>query len=179
MKNIFYILLFIFIGQCRSNENNTITQLSGKSEVPSSIKQTHLHLLEQVHKMTFYEDSSSYIALKLENLMQHHFKEEEDFILPPLGLLPLLEGDKIPQNISEIINSSKNVRSQMDHMSAEHQLISAYIEELKQVSDTDNLPEINGFENEIIHHAKSEEEIFYPTAILIGEYLKLRSALKK
>lgn len=29
-------------------------------------------------------------AVKLSDLMQHHFKEEEDFVLPPLGLLPLL-----------------------------------------------------------------------------------------
>jgi len=37
-----------------------------------------------------YKDESTEVAIKLEVLMQHHFSEEEDFILPLLGLLPML-----------------------------------------------------------------------------------------
>ena len=178
MKNLFYLFLLVFLSQCKPKEDNTITQFPGKPEVPSSIKETHANLLEQIHKMTLYEDSSSQIALKLEDLMKHHFQEEEDLILPILGLLPSLANEQIPEQIDDMILLSKNVRSQMDHMSAEHQLINAYIGELKEAADKKNLPEIIEFENEIIQHAISEEEVFYPTAILVGEYLELRSAKK-
>ncbi|WP_326985407.1 hypothetical protein [Chryseobacterium sp. MP_3.2] len=63
-------------------------------------------------------------------------------------------------------------------MSAEHQLIKAYIEELKQASKKENLPAISIFENEVSQHATSEEEIFFPASILVGEYLKLKAGEK-
>ena len=179
MKNIFYILLLVFISQCKPKEDITITQFPGKPEVPSSIKKTHATLLEQIHKMTLYKDSSGRVAIKLEGMMEHHFKEEEDFILPPLGLLPLLANDQIPEQSKEIIHLSEKVKSQLNHMSAEHQLIKAYLEELKQASNIENLPEIIEFENEVFKHATSEEEVFFPASILIGEYLKLKSVIKQ
>ena len=179
MKNIFYILLLVFISQCKPKEDITITQFPGKPEVPSSIKKTHATLLEQIHKMTLYKDSSGRVAIKLEGMMEHHFKEEEDFILPPLGLLPLLANDQIPVQSKEIILLSEKVKSQLNHMSAEHQLIKAYLEELKQASNIENLPEIIEFENEVFKHATSEEEVFFPASILIGEYLKLKSVIKQ
>lgn len=66
----------------------------------------------------------------------------------------------------------------MDHMSVEHQMIKVHIDELKQASKKENLVEIINFEKEVIKHAISEEEVFFPTAILIGEYLKLKTIKK-
>ena len=178
MKNIFYLLLLIFISQCKPKQDNTITQFPGKPEVPSSIKKTHEYLLAQIQKMTSYKDSSGRVAKKLEELMQHHFQEEEDLILPPLGLLPLLANGQIPEQSEDVILLSENVKSMLNHMSVEHQLINAYIKELIEASNKENLPEIIKFENEVIKHAISEEEVFFPASILIGEYLKLRSVIK-
>ena len=175
MKNLFYILLFIFFSQCKPKDAIPITQFPGKPEVPSSIKKTHAYLLEQIHKMTLYKDSSGRVALKLEEIMQHHFKEEEDFILPPLGLLPLLAKGQIPEQRKDIILLSEKVKSLLNHMSVEHQLIDAYIEELKQASNKESQKEIIEFQNEVIQHATSEEEVFFPASILVGEYLKLKS----
>ncbi len=178
MKNLLFILLLLFISQCKPKEGNTITEFPGKPEVPSSIKKTHVSLLEQIHKMTLYKDSSGRVALKLEELMQHHFKEEEDFILPSLGLLPLLANGQIPGQSKDVILLSENVKSLLNHLSAEHQLIEAFIKELKQAADKEKLPEIIEFQKEVQKHASSEEEVFFPAAILIGEYLKLKSAIK-
>ena len=48
-------------------------------------------------------------------------------------------------------------------------------EELKQASNKENLAEITEFENEVLDHATSEEEVFFPASIIVGEYLKLKS----
>lgn len=178
MKNFFYILLLIFFSQCRPKENKIEIQFARKPEVPSSIKKTHEFLLERIRKLTLNKDSSGIIALKLEDLMQHHFKEEEDFILPLLGLLPLLANEQMPEQNKELLLLSEKVKSQLNHMSAEHQLIAAYIEELKKASDKESQTEIIEFENEVIEHATSEEEVFFPASILVGEYLKLKLVVK-
>lgn len=178
MKNLFFILLLIFLSQCKPTADDLNTQFPSKPEVPSSIKITHVYLLDQIHKMTLFKDSSGRVAIKLEELMQHHFKEEEDCILPPLGLLPSLANNQIPEQSKDLILLSEKVESQLNHMSAEHQMIHAFLEELKQASDKESLPEIIEFENEVIKHATSEEEVFFPTSILIGKYLKLKLVIK-
>ncbi len=176
MKNLLYLLVVLCTAQCKPKQENTVIEFVGKPLVPSSIKETHQFLLEQMHKLTLVKDSSGRVALKLEEMMQHHFKEEEDFILPPLGLLPILATGQMPGESKNVILLSEKLKTQLDHMSAEHQLIKAFITELKAAADAANLPEIIEFEKEVAKHAVSEEEIFFPTAILIGEYLKLKGA---
>lgn len=176
MKHFCYILLLVlFISQCRPKEENIITQFSGKLEVPSSIKAEHKYLLDKIYKISLFQDSTGRVAIKLNDLMQHHFKEEEDYVLPPLGLLPLLSTGKLPEQSKEVIVLTEKLKSQLSHMSAEHQLIKAFMDELILVAAKENHPEIIEFEKEIHKHANTEEEILFPTAILIGEYLKLKS----
>lgn len=178
MRPSLYLYLLVLITGCNSKPDIVVTEFSGKPEVPSSIKATHESLLEQIHKLTLYNDSSSIIALKIEELMIHHFKEEEDYVLPQLGVLRALANGQIPEKSEEIILLSETVKSHMNHLSAEHQLITAFIKELREASAKENLPEINAFEKEIFKHSTSEEEVFFPTSILIGEYLKLKTEKK-
>ncbi|MBK7558509.1 MAG: hypothetical protein IPI54_09600 [Chitinophagaceae bacterium] len=94
-------------------------------EVPSSIKKEHEYLLEKIHAITLFHDSTS-LAVKLYDLMQHHFKEEENFVLPPLGLLPLLTSAKLPEQSKAVIQLCEKLKSQLTHLNVEHQLIKAY-----------------------------------------------------
>ncbi len=179
MKYFFYSLLVVlFISQCRHKEENPLIQFPGKPGVLSSIKKEHESLLEQIHRITLFRDSAGLVAIKLNDLMQHHFKEEEDFALPPLELMSLLASGKIPEQSDEIIVLTQRLKSQLTHLSVEHQLINAYMNELRQADSNGSHPEIIEFEKELHKHASIEEEVFFPAAILIGEYLKLKVAIK-
>ena len=178
MKNFLYLILLVFTFQCQPKASQTTTKFQGKPEVPASLKETHEELLQQLHQFTLIKDSSTPFVLKLEELMLHHFTEEEDYILPPLGLLPFLANGQGQENFTEIMALSEKAKSQMDHMSAEHQLIIAYIGELKEASTKENRPAVIQFEKEVAKHAVSEEEVYFPASIMVGEYLKLKSELK-
>jgi hypothetical protein len=179
MKYFFYLLpLVLLIGQCGHKEENPVIQFHGKPEVPSSIKKDHEILLEQIHTITLFQDSAGVVAIKLNDLMQHHFKEEEEFALPPLGLLSLLASGKIPEQSNEIILLTDKLPSQLTHLSVEHQLIKAFMDELRQADSNGSHPEIIEFEKGLHKHANIEEEVFFPAAILIGEYLKLKVTRK-
>ena len=176
MKHFYYtLLLVLFTCQCRHKEENIITQFPGKPKVPSSIKIEHEYLLEKIYKITLFNDSTGRAAVKLSDLMQHHFKEEEDFVLPQLGLLPLLASGKLPEQSKDVLQLCEKLKSQLSHLSVEHQLINAFMDELMQAAANENHPETIELEQELQKHAKTEEEVFFPTAILIGEYLKLKS----
>ena len=106
----------------------------------------------------------------------HRFKEEESFVLPQLGLLPLLASGKLPDRGAEVIELSGKLESHLLHLKAEHQLIKAYVDELKQVAAKKDLPEIIALEEELKKHANTEEEIFFPAAVLVRDFLKLKSS---
>ena len=178
MKNIYFLFLLLCIIHCTPKEQPVITQFPGKPEVPASLQHTHAEILAQLHQFTLIKDKSNPVALKLEELMLHHFKEEEDYIFPALGLLPLLANGQLPKETKNVQLLTEKAKSMMDHMSAEHQLITAYIGELKQASAAENLPAIIEFEKAVSQHAKSEEEVYFPAAIMVGEYLKLKTAQK-
>jgi hypothetical protein len=176
MKYYLYVLLLVLlVSQCRNKEPNYSSQFPGKPGVPSAIKNEHDYLLEQMHTFTLFQDSTGLVALKLDSLMQHHFQEEEDFVLPPLGHLPSLASGEIPEHSKEVIQLTEKLKSQLTHMSVEHQLIKAYLGELKQAANHENNPEIIEFEKQVHKHATTEEEVFFPAAIQVGEYLKLKS----
>lgn len=176
MKLLYYTIpLVFFLTQCRHKEENILTQFPGKPQVPSSIKKDHEYLLDKIHRITLLPDSTGLAAGKLSDLMQHHFKEEEAMALPALGLLPLLSGGKLPDQSKEVIEMCEKLKAQLVHLDVEHQLIKAYMDELMNVATKENHPEVIELEQALQKHAKTEEEVFFPTAILIGEYLKLRA----
>ena len=178
MKPYVYILfIFLIAIECRPKPDLPLPPFPGKPAVPSSIKKEHEALLDQVHPITLFPDSTGLIAKKLEELMVHHFIEEENFVLPPLGLLPSLSSGQLPEQTREILLLTEKLKSQMTHLSVEHQLIKAYMDELKQAAAKDNHPGVLEFEKELHQHATIEEEVLFPSAILIGEYLKLKSGL--
>lgn len=176
MKYFFCSILFVLLmNQCRNKPEPLIAEFPGKPDVPSSIKAEHKYLLDQIRKISLFRDSTGIVATKLRDLMQHHFQEEEDFVLPALGLLPLLASGQVPEQRKELIRFTEEFKLQLTHLDVEHQLISAYVKELKQVATKENNVAVIEFENDLHKHAMSEEEIFFPAAVLIGEYLKLKS----
>jgi hypothetical protein len=175
MKWFFYLLILMLgLSQCRPKEESIITMFPGKPEVPASIQKEHDDLLAKMYQITLLQDSTGKAATKLYELMQHHFKEEEDYVLPPLGLLPLLAEGKVPDQTKEIIQLTDKLKAQLTHITVEHQLIKAFMDELMQVASKQNHPEIMEFEKELHKHATIEEEVYFPAAIMVGEYLKLK-----
>lgn len=167
-------LVVLLMAQCRNKGEYISTAYPGKPEVPSSIKKEHEYLLEELLKFTSFRDSTGNAAIKLKDLAEHHFREEEDYVLPPLGVLPLLASGKIPQDSKKIIALTEKFKSNSAHMIVEHQMIKVYLDEMIFAAGKDNHPEVIAFEKEIQKHAGVEEEVYFPAAILIGEYLKLK-----
>ena len=172
---ILYLLVF-FISQCREKVDNNYTMLfPGKPDMPSAIKDEHDSLLARLHVITLFHDSTGIMAIKLLDLMDHHFSEEENIVFPPLGLLPSLASGEIPEKRDEIIQLTEKLKLQLTHLSVEHQLIKTHMGELEQAATKDNHPEIIALIHDVHKHATIEEEVYFPAAILVGEYLKRRA----
>jgi len=94
--------------------------------------------------------------------------------LPPQGLLALLADGKLPPDRDAVITMTERLRKDLAHMLQEHQAIVIELHKLIDAAKNENKPEFVHFAEKLKLHARTEEEVLYPAAILIGKYLKLK-----
>ena len=113
-------------------------------------------------------------AKAVAQLLHPHFVKEEEYALPPLGLLPLLAAGQVTPEMRNVLTMTDRLREELPHMLQEHQAIVAALKMLADIAEQEQQREYAHFAEKLVLHAQTEEDVLYPTAILIGEYLKLK-----
>lgn len=145
-----------------------------KFNIPNPLKAEHEELHNMLKQATYHSGKTGDAAKTVAKLMHPHFLKEEEYALPPLGLLPLLASGKLSEEMKLVLPMTDKLKKELPEMLAEHQKIVAALKVLLQNARTENHPEVADFAEKLILHAQTEEEVSYPTAILIGDYIKLR-----
>ena len=85
----------------------------------------------------------------------------------------LAEG-KVTSEMGTVLSMTDKTKAELDQMLKEHKAIVAALENLAAVAKAEKQMEYVRFTEKLILHARTEEEVLYPTTILIGEYVKLK-----
>ncbi len=107
-------------------------------------------------------------------LLHPHFIKEETFAMPPLALLSLLAKGEAAADEAAVISITEKLKADLPEMLEEHAHIVKALEKLNQAARDEKHPEVMRFADKLQLHAQTEEEVLYPAAILVGEYLKIR-----
>ena len=142
--------------------------------IPRPMKLEHEQLHDQLRKATRESGSLGEAAKAVAKLMHPHFVKEEEYALPPLGLLPRLASGQVTPDMAAVLPLTDKLKAELGQMLAEHKSIVAALEALADAAKRAGKPEYAEFADKLILHAQTEEEVSYPTAILIGDYLKLK-----
>jgi hypothetical protein len=143
-------------------------------DVPEPLKREHEKLHEELRRVTQAGGRTGEVARAVAALLHPHFLKEEEYALPPLGLLaPLARGEDVPQT-AEALAMTERLRAELSHMLAEHSRIRTALDVLTAAAEEEGRPEHAHFAEQLALHAQTEEEVLYPAAILVGEYLRLR-----
>lgn len=142
--------------------------------IPRTLKMEHEELHEQLRSATRESGGLGDAAKAVAKLMHPHFVKEEEYASPPLGLLPLLAKGTVTPDMAAVLPMTDKLKAELGQMLAEHKSIVAVLRNLADVAKREIKPEYAQFADKLILHAQAEEEVSYPTAILIGEYLKLK-----
>jgi hypothetical protein len=67
------------------------------------------------------------------------------------------------------------LRAELPQMLREHEAIGAQTRKLEQAARDEHNPEVEELAKKLQLHARSEEEIFYPAAILVGDLVRART----
>jgi hypothetical protein len=142
--------------------------------IPRPLKLEHDELHEQLRKATRESGDLGEAGKAVAKLMHPHFVKEEEYALPPLGLLPLLAKGTVTPDMAAVLPMTDKLKAELGQMLAEHKSIVVALRNLADAARRANKPEHAEFAEKLILHAQTEEEVSYPTAILIGQYIKLK-----
>jgi hypothetical protein len=141
--------------------------------IPEPLKREHDELHAELVKATKEPGKIGTAARHVADLLHPHFVKEEEFALPPLGMLaPWAEGRMAP-DLEELLRMTDRMKAELPHMVREHHQIVRALKTLADVAEAEGKPQYARFADKLILHAQTEEQVLYPAAILIGEYARL------
>jgi hemerythrin superfamily protein len=143
-------------------------------KTPQSLKSEHEELHGELARATKVGGKIGDSAKKIAKILHPHFMKEEEYAMPPLGLLSLLAQGKTTPEMAGAITMADRLKADLPEMLKEHKAIVAALKDLIDVAQKENKIEYVHFADKLMLHAQNEEEVLYPAAILVGEYLKLK-----
>jgi len=143
-----------------------------KFEIPRPLKIEHEELHEMLRKATKEPGDLGDAAKAVAKLMHPHFVKEEEYALPPLGLLRDLALGKVTPDMKEVLGLTDKLKAELSQMLGEHKSIVTALEKLSATAKKADKMEYAEFTEALMRHAQTEEEVSYPTAILIGKYVR-------
>lgn len=150
-----------------------------KFEIPRPLKIEHEELHEMLRKATKEPGELGDAAKAVAKLMHPHFLKEEEYALPPLGLLHDIAEGEVTSDMKEVLVLTDRLKADLSQMLAEHKSIVAALENLSAAANKVGKIEYTDFAKALMLHAQTEEEVSYPTAILIGEYVREKLRLRE
>ncbi len=146
-----------------------------KLGVPKIIEEEHRALHEELEAAIKAGGKTGEAAKLVEERLAPHFKKEEEYALPQLGILAELAEGKMSADAKPAIELSDKLKAEMPRMLEEHKGIVEALDALKKAA-TEEKSEVGlKFVETLTHHAANEEAVMYPAAILVGEYLKIKT----
>ncbi len=140
-------------------------------EIPKSIRLEHEELHRILNAATLESGSVGSAAKAVAAILHPHFAKEEEFAMPPLGLLPELSKGHASPEMSGALEMTSRLKNELGQMLKEHKEIVVKLEKLSAAAKRENKLEYVRFVEKLTLHAQNEEEVLYPASILIGEYL--------
>ncbi|HEY6023585.1 MAG TPA: hemerythrin domain-containing protein [Pseudolabrys sp.] len=141
-------------------------------QIPPALKAEHEELHAELARATKAGGRTGEAAKAVAKLMHPHFIKEEEYALPPLGLLEGLSKGKIESGMADALKMTDKLEAELPQMLAEHKAIVQALESLVGAAKAENKPDYVHFAEKLMAHARTEEEVSYPTALLVGRYLK-------
>jgi hypothetical protein len=142
--------------------------------VPASLKAEHDSLRVELAKAKRERGALGEAARDLDRLLQAHLQKEEQYALPALGLLSRLAWGTATPEMSWVLPLARRLKAELPLMLLEHKDIVAAARVFRARAEEATREDYVRFADALLLHAHLEEEVLYPAAELVGEYLALK-----
>jgi hypothetical protein len=146
-------------------------------KIPEPLKVEHEELHAELVALTKSPGKVGEAARNVAALLHPHFVKEEEYALPPLGLLATIARQGVTPEMRAVLTMTELLKKDLPEMLAEHQRVVGALEMLAAESRVEKRPDAERFAQKLRVHAETEEHVLYPAAILVGEYVRARLGL--
>ncbi len=152
--------------------------MQARIEIPASIKAEHEEIHEELVRAAGLGGQLGEAARTLAMVQHAHFLREEQIALPPLGLLAPLARGEHDGAMAEVLPLTDSLRAELPKMLEEHEAIMAASRKLRAVARGARNAEVERLAERILVHARNEEEVLYPAALLVGDLVRAESGTR-
>lgn len=158
-----------------TNENAKTPLLTAALATPSSIREEHKQLHHELDLAIASGGTTGARAKAVADVLLPHFKAEEAYAMPPLGLLEAIARNQSlsAEQVHQAIKMADELRAHYEQMISEHQQIHTALEALAAAAREEHKAEPLAFAQALMLHAQNEEQVLYPATLLVGKYLTL------
>jgi hypothetical protein len=144
------------------------------TKTPESLEAEHRELRDALQKAAAAPGKTGEAAREVFKVLSPHILLEQEFAMPPLTQIARIARGEITPEMARFIDKTDAFKAELPRMLDEHKLIVAALRNLMQAAAAEKQPGAAQIAQKMIQHAQMEEEILYPAAILVGEYLRLK-----
>jgi hypothetical protein len=141
---------------------------------PLSLRREHEELHADLARAGQVPGRIGEAARAVARIMHPHFLREDEYTMPPLSLLARLAKGAVTADMAAVLPLVARLKEELPMMIEEHRAIMGAVRELAVAAETEGDDKYIRFAAELMVHAQMEEEVLYPAAILVGEYVKLK-----
>jgi hypothetical protein len=139
--------------------------------IPQSLVIEHRETLEQIGLLVKREGPVGVAARKVLALYTRHAARENEFIFPPLTLLPLLADGKVTPDMAWALPMTDRVKAEQEQIFVEHTVITEALNQLIVAGTAAHDNDAKEFAESAAADSLNDLEILVPTVIVIGDIL--------
>jgi hypothetical protein len=143
-------------------------------KIPASLTVEHQELHAELVALTKAPGRVGEAARQVATVLHPHFVKEEEYALPPLSLLSAVAQGTVTPAMKPVLAMTDRLKKELPEMLAEHRAVVAALERLAEAGTAENRADATRFAEKLRVHAETEEQVLYPAAMLVGEYVKTR-----
>jgi len=145
-----------------------------KFEIPDAMKSEHEELSAELAAAMRVGGKTAVAAKAVADAAREHLRREEEFALPPLGLIAALVAGGVTAEMRDVIALTDRLQAEMPRMLADHAQIVIALDRLVSAAKAERKEEVVRFADRLVRHALIQEQVTYPAAVLVGEFVKLK-----
>lgn len=161
-------------GGCPSHAGTAGPDAATGIAIPPVLVQEHAALHEELVQATRADGRTGEAARAVADRLHAHFVREEQIALPPLGLLEELARGGVRPEMGAVTEMTDALAAELPRMLEEHVEVLRALDALKEAATAEGRAEVAEFAGRLAAHARTEEQVLYPAAILAGDMVKRR-----
>jgi hypothetical protein len=151
-----------------------VAQTAKKHLVPQSLQVAHKETLEQLSALARRKGAVGVAAGKVLVLYKKHAAREEEFIFPPLTLLPYLAEGKVTADMAWALPMTDRVKAESEEIFQEHTRLTDALNVLTEVATKAKDNDAKEFAENAAADSLNDLEVLQPTLMLIRDILRAK-----